>query len=254
MHHVGAPQAILDLIGKAESRLRPRKQGMTERNRRKLRRIVDDVETLRRLVRLPVKVVASVDPAKPSFADAIAIQTALAIQIVLMAPMRAKNLAGLDFKRHVDIINSGCCHIVIGAADVKNDRDLEYSLGTDFMRLLTLYRDTYWPILAGAQQTSAVFISRNGRQKTPGALGVQIASFIKEHVGVDMHVHLFRHLAGYLFLRAHPGEYEPVRQLLGHKSIRTTVDFYVGLEQEHSFRRYDEILRSYGPEVEHAPA
>ncbi|MBM3552364.1 MAG: hypothetical protein FJX45_11485 [Alphaproteobacteria bacterium] len=253
-HHAGAPQAVLALINRAESRLRPGKQGMTDRNRKKLRRIVDDEETLHRLIQLPSEVAARVDRDTPSFADAIAIQTALAIQIVLMAPMRAKNLAGLDFKHHVDIINPACCHIVIEAADVKNDRDLEYSLGAGFMRLLTLYRDTYWPILAGDRQTSAVFISRNGRQKTPGALGVQIASFIKEHVGVDMHVHLFRHLAGYLFLRAHPGEYEPVRQLLGHKSIRTTVDFYVGLEQEHSFKRYDEILKSYSHEVEDVPA
>jgi site-specific recombinase XerD len=60
-----------------------------------------------------------------------------------------------------------------------------------------------------------------------------------------MNIHLFRHLAGYLFLKAHPGEYEPVRQLLGHKSIKTTVEFYVGLEQEHSFKRYEAVLDSY---------
>jgi hypothetical protein len=46
-------------------------------------------------------------------------------------------------------------------------------------------------------------------------------------------------------LKAHPGEYEPVRQLLGHKSIKTTVEFYVGLEQEHSFKRYEAVLDSY---------
>jgi hypothetical protein len=244
-HHARAPQTVIDLIGKAESRLRPGKQGMTERNKKKLRQIVDDAQTLRRLIQLPAATAATVDPHDPTFADAIALQSALAIQAVLMAPMRAKNLASLDFERHLDILGPDRCHIMIRPEDVKNDQMLEYSLGADFMRLLRLYRETYWPMLAGGKRTSSIFISRNGRQKSPGALGAQIAEFIKERVGVSMNIHLFRHLAGYLFLRKHPGEYEPVRQLLGHKSIRTTVDFYVGLEQEHSFRRYDEILKSY---------
>ena len=68
-----------------------------------------------------------------------------------------------------------------------------------------------------------------------------------------MNVHLFRHLAGYLFLKAHPGEYEPVRQLLGHKSIQTTISFYVGLEEADAFRRYDLILDGYRQTEAHAP-
>lgn len=35
------------------------------------------------------------------------------------------------------------------------------------------------------------------------------------------------------------------RIMLGHKSIKTTVEFYVRLEQEHSFKRYEAVLDSY---------
>ncbi|GGH18924.1 hypothetical protein GCM10007036_21420 [Alsobacter metallidurans] len=63
-----------------------------------------------------------------------------------------------------------------------------------------------------------------------------------------MNAHLFRHLAAYIFLRQHPGEFETVRVLLGHKSIRTTVSFYCAIEQEDAFRRYDALLDSYRQE------
>ena len=244
-HHAGAPEAIIELIGKAEAKLRPGKIGMTERNKKKLRQIIDDPRALNRLIQLPQTVLAGLDPARPTLSDAFALQSCVAIQIELQAPMRAKNLAGLDFAQHLDVVSPEACHIVIEAQDVKNDQTLEYVLGPSFMRLLTLYERVYWPLLAGETKTTAVFISRTGRQKTPAAFGAQITKFLKAQAGIAMNLHLFRHLAGYLFLKAHPGEYEPVRQLLGHKSVKTTVDFYVGLEQEHSFRRYDAIIQSY---------
>jgi hypothetical protein len=43
-----------------------------------------------------------------------------------------------------------------------------------------------------------------------------------------------------------------VRRLLGHASIRTTVDFYAGLEHSESFKRYDAILDQYREEPDHA--
>ena len=33
-----------------------------------------------------------------------------------------------------------------------------------------------------------------------------------------------------------------MRQLLGHKDVRTTISFYVGLEEDANFKRYGEIL------------
>ena len=74
----------------------------------------------------------------------------------------------------------------------------------------------------------------------------------RDRLGLDVNIHLFRHLAGYLFLKQHPGEYETVRQLLGHKSLKTTIDFYTGLEHADSFRRYDEVLDTYRKETDDA--
>jgi NADH-quinone oxidoreductase subunit F len=51
--------------------------------------------------------------------------------------------------------------------------------------------------------------------------------------------------AAFIYLKRHPGDYETVRRLLGHKSIRTTTLFYTGLEHRDAFTRFDAIIDSY---------
>jgi integrase len=42
--------------------------------------------------------------------------------------------------------------------------------------------------------------------------------------------HLLRHLGGLIYLKDNPGDYETVRRMLGHKSVITTLRYYVKLE------------------------
>jgi hypothetical protein len=58
-----------------------------------------------------------------------------------------------------------------------------------------------------------------------------------------MNVHLFRHFAAMLFLDAHPGEYETMRRVLGHKRLQTTINFYTGLDNLAAARRFDERIQ-----------
>jgi len=118
--------------------------------------------------------------------------------------------------------------------------------------LIKVYLDRYRPLLLKKPSTK-LFISFNGRPKTPAEIGAQLPKFISRHTGLVMNVHLFRHFAAYLYLKANPGHYESVRQLLAHKDIATTVRFYTKLEQIESFRQYDTVIDSYRKEVTHAP-
>ncbi len=63
--------------------------------------------------------------------------------------------------------------------------------------------------------------------------------------------HQFRHLAAKLYLDQHPGNYEVVRRVLGHKSIKTTVNFYTGLETRAAVAHFDETV--CGLRSAHAP-
>ena len=57
-----------------------------------------------------------------------------------------------------------------------------------------------------------------------------------------MNPHLYRHIAAYFYLEAHPYDYETVRRLLGHRSIETTMMFYADLDRVMASRRYAEHI------------
>jgi site-specific recombinase XerD len=240
-HYCDVPEADIVEIRNAKNNLRPSKVGMTAKNRARLRTILED-QALHRLLKLPTIFMRKIDTTNPTLPDAIQVQSALAMDIERVAPMRAKNLAKLDMESHFDFVSETQCHIVIEGDDVKNDQTLNYVLGENFIKLYRTYVDVYRPLLLKDNKSTSLFISRTGRTKTPAELGVQVQKFIKAHTGLHMNIHLFRHLTGYVYLQNYPGQYEPVRQLLGHKDLRTTVSFYVGLEEDAAFKRYGEIL------------
>ena len=64
---------------------------------------------------------------------------------------------------------------------------------------------------------------------------------MRQGTGIELHPHLFRHLAGKLLLDEHPGDQDTVQRMLGHKSIRTTA-IYTGSETRAAIRRYDEVV------------
>ena len=70
----------------------------------------------------------------------------------------------------------------------------------------------------------------------------QIKTIVHAYTGLDMTAHRFRHAMGKIFLDRNPGQYEVVRQLLGHKDIRTTIAFYAGAETASAARHYAKTL------------
>ena len=55
-------------------------------------------------------------------------------------------------------------------------------------------------------------------------------------------VHQFRHAAAAIILKHRPGEYEMVRLLLGHKSVTTTINSYIGLETTHASQVFGDMI------------
>lgn len=239
-HWVKVPADELERFKAAEANLRPEHSGMTEKNERRLRILVTPANT-QKIVRLPFDVIAALDHTKPSIRTAIEVQSAIAIMILLIAPIREKNLAELDLDINIHQVRDNEWYLVIPWKDVKNKQDLTFPLSKDIIDLFKIYLKIYRPLLEKTP-SKKVFISLNGREKTANEMGAQLPKFIKKHTGLVMNVHLFRHFAAYLYLKANPGHYEPVRQLLGHKDIKTTYRFYTKLEQEEAFRQYDNIV------------
>ena len=241
-HWVEAPTAQIKALQVIRRQVDPGSSGMTERNRARLRQF-DDPENLRRLIDMPGAILAGLLKSEAvSYVGAVKLQSALAVAILLVAPMRIKNLAGLRLDRHLVLTRiGGVRHIVIPAQEVKNREALAFQVSEHLGKLLDAYLKHGRPVLA-AVASSFLFPARQGGAKTPAQLGAQIKRTIAQETGIDLNAHAFRHLTATLFLRENPGEYETAKQFLGHKNLATTVKSYCGVEQSDALRRLDGFL------------
>jgi integrase len=71
---------------------------------------------------------------------------------------------------------------------------------------------------------------------------VAIQRSVLRYVGIKITPHQFRHLAAKIILDSNPGAYELVRQLLGHKSSKTTTKFYAGIDTRRAGRAHADLI------------
>ena len=244
-HWVRVPPDHLSQIAALQRRLAVRSSGLTERNRKRLRPFDDGGGSARALLRLPQHLLGLADrlPAERRRQAALIVQSAVAIELLLMAPLRIGNLAMLDRDQH--LVRPGrarsTLHLVIEGRDVKNGENLEYPLPAQTVDLVKRYLAEFHPVLAPSGST-ALFPGRRTPLKGSQALGKQISATIFRHTGLRINPHLFRHIAAKLFLDAEPGAYEVIRRVLGHRSINTTTSFYTGFETAAAVRHFDRAI------------
>jgi hypothetical protein len=240
-HWLGVPEAHLDELQAIRRRLDPGRHGMTEKNRGTLRCFKDE-SLVASFLSLPERLWRRHrNQANLKVSDAVKLQIGLAIELLTVAPVRSKNLASIRLDHN--IIDHGAgrhrrVHLFFPPDEVKNDAELEFELPGSTIALLGDYLRRVRPVLE-RMPSPYLFPGARQRHKAGPLLSQQIADLVEAEVGVRLTVHQFRHLAGFLYLKAHPGGHEVVRRLLGHKSIETTIRFYAGMEAAEAIRHYD---------------
>jgi hypothetical protein len=112
-HHVGVEQPHLDQMGRIIRRIGPRQQGLTPKNRERLRPL-DNAQNVHALLGLPAKLMSLASKEHRLYKAALLAQTAVAIEILEMTLMRMRNLVGLDIERHLRRVRrDGPLYIVI---------------------------------------------------------------------------------------------------------------------------------------------
>ena len=217
-------------------------RGLTEKNRDMLRQL-DSPEVLKKLLDLPQKLVRQSKKLPTDKRKAIAVQLALAIELLTMAPMRISNLASLRLDTHVQRIGRRKQNVIITLAEgeVKNEVPLEFPLPSHSAKLLDFYLTEYHPHLAGGD-SPWLFPGGKDDHKKPVTLSDQLTKVIFKKTGIQMTPHQFRHLAAKLILQQNPDAYETVRRLLGHQSLKTTLNFYLDMCSHAAVRSYDETI------------
>lgn len=177
---------------------------------------------------------------------AVTAQLAVAIAILTFAPVRLSNLISIELDNN--LIKPGgpntACWLVFPHYDVKNRVDLDFKFDEFLTDLIDEYVHEYRPVLLRGSNTSRLFPGESG-PKTSNTLGTQITQRIQKAVGLRLTVHQFRHAAAAIYLKHHPGDYETVRRLLGHRSIQTTTHFYCGLQTTQATEEFGKIIRKH---------
>ncbi len=222
-----APDSI-KLLARACKRVNCRRVGMTSKNMQRLRPLLDPV-IQQKLLALPERLLAQARRTKNPRKAALLVQTALAIAILLVAPIRLGNLLRLEMDKPLVYAlpnRRGELRLVLEGFEVKNGQDQQFIIKGRTREILELFIKRYLVELSNSA-TTKIFPGDVGGFKHEVTLRWQIMKAIRDHVGVEMNPHLFRHFAAANILRKNPEAFAMVSFLLGHKSMQTAKDFYI---------------------------
>lgn len=260
-------EALAKWLGLRLKRLcrgRTRRTGLTEKNRRRLA-VFRDHSQVRDLVLLPFKLLKWAEAGeRPDSAvvrgrggkkikkllpkeAAILVRAAVAIELELMCPIRLENLAQLDFSRDFKRSRAGrdaTVNLFIPGTRTKNEDDIELEVPRQSIALIELYVQKYRNLLMKPEYRGRperyLFPKPDGTAKVGKVLADSVCDVMLRELGIEFNMHLFRHLGCFLFLQSHPGQFDVMRRVLGHRQVETTMRFYAEIQQSEAFRLFDQ--------------
>jgi hypothetical protein len=222
-----------------------RPEGMTDKNIALIRQVLTP-GVWQRVLKLPFAMMqkARAWGGCEGVQAAVTAQLAVAIAIESVAPVRLANLTSIRLGTNLikpDGPDSNYW-LVFPDYDVKNRVRIEHCLKPYLTDLIDEYVHDFRPALLRGRDEDWLFPGQQGGTKGKTCLSGQITERIYEATGLRMTVHQFRHAAGAKILQKRPGEYELVRQLLGHKNVQTTIKCYIGLQSIQASEIFSEIV------------
>ena len=240
-HRVKLREADLRKLRRLKHRVTPRQSGLTAKNRATLR-LFEDQRNKERLLMFPIDAMDQANRMsnRAPVKAALLAQTALAVEILLMMPLRLNNLANLHLDSHLDW-RGDRLFIIIPSESVKNDEPIEFELPAPSVALLRTYLEKFRPKLGNG--SGYLFPGTLAeRPKNQTHLSRQITRTLFKKTGIEMTPHQFRHFAAKIWLDDHPGSHEVVRRFLYHRSIDTTTANYTGFETRSATLQYDQFI------------
>jgi hypothetical protein len=174
----------------------------------------------------------------------IEVQNALAIDLFLHFPTRMQNIYDLSFERHLRWPQGpgNPALLTFDVDETKNKVALAFDIPAVLGDRLLIYRDEIASTVIG-NRPDAVFVTSNGKRKTQAALTIAIEKALLRNLGIRLTPHQFRHLAAKIKLDANPDSFDSVRELLGHKNLKTTINFYAGINTRRAGRSHADLIR-----------
>lgn len=170
--------------------------------------------------------------------------------ISLCCPARRNNLACLTIAGpHPGIwlppTGKGAGRLHVDWSQVKNRTTLHAELDAFAVKVIGLWLRAFRPAfsrMVGAADTNPYLFPANGNgHRAPELLN---KGFVERNrrAGFTLNLHCQRHLCGKVILDVDPTKMELVRQMLGHRDIRTTERYYAEVKTIVTQREYHRLL------------
>ena len=213
---------------------------MGARNRNRLEQF-DDEDVVQRLLGFPEAELARALKQKNLLRRAKGVERALAVSLAIYTGLRVKNLRELHLKGNIR--RSGeRVFVKIHETEAKTHAALELELPTETIQLLNLFLSDHRRLLEG-QDGPYLFPGQTGGARSYDAMRHALSDALWRHEGIRMSPHLYRHVIAKIVVERHPEYALDVSRRLGHKSINTTYQSYLGTEGPAASRRVNAILQ-----------
>ena len=246
-HHLRLPDVELNRLEKFWKKIRGKYGEMSNRTFKRLQQF-DDPRALDAMARLPATLLkVAKEMGKPTVASAKLVRTALFLSLAQDTALRAGNLMGIDLHKHLSLQQSRgrspIADLVIPASEVKNDVEIATRLTAETASLLQIWLQDYrCTQIAIDCMTSWLFPNTKGTHRSVGQALEDVKDLAARYAGLDVTPHLMRAFVGKVILDEQPDGHAIVQQVLGHKSLRTTIKYYAPIRPAQARARYHEAL------------
>ncbi len=244
--HIRLPDTDVARIAQWKAVVELKYDEMTEKNRHRLERMLTpDVEAS--ILTLPAVLMNEafeLPPTSPTLAVSSA-KRALGVHIELFYPFRVSNIVGLRRDRNFITTSNGLRQRIerffIPANEVKNRQTIDRLVLSLTNHMIEQWETHFRPLIA-APGNPYLFPGIADQPMTRQAFGASLKKIMLERIGCEINPHIMRHRAAVAYLKKHPGEFEVVRQILGHKTEQTARRSYTGPERDAAFDRFDQSV------------
>jgi hypothetical protein len=174
--------------------------------------------------------------------------------ITRCCPLRRANLAritvfGTRAWLRMPMQKGGRARITVPREDVKNRKELTLELTPEAITILEFYLKHVRPVIAARVGASPdnpyLFPARGMKYRAPESLNEKFVDRNWKIGGFRLNLHCQRHLAGKIILDRDHRAMETVRQLLGHKRIKTTERYYTEINELYAQMQYHADLEQH---------